>query len=136
MAKCLRCWIANTEVPCSKPQGGSKVDSVFHLPRSTNWVPGIFGNLVVKNKLPPQSGSSLEAEKVILHDARTNVCFRRFVFSRYLSLCLAFLVMWKYGLARKIRLISKFMASQSVKLLTYWPVSQEVKAIRQLNLVS
>ena len=108
----------------------------FILPRSIKWVPGISGNLVVKNKLPPQSGCSLEAEKVILHDAHTNVCFRHCVFSRYLSLCLAFLVMWKYGLTRKIRLISKFMASQSVKLLSHWPISQEVKAIRQLNLVS
>ena len=31
------------------------------LPRSTKWVPGISGNLDVKSKLPPQSGSSLEA---------------------------------------------------------------------------
>ena len=26
-----------------------------------NIIPGIFGNLVVKSKLPPRSGSSLEA---------------------------------------------------------------------------
>ena len=31
------------------------------LPRSVKWVPGISGNLMVKSKLPPQSGSSLEA---------------------------------------------------------------------------
>ena len=33
----------------------------FILPRSVKWVPGISGNLVVKSKLPPRSGSSLEA---------------------------------------------------------------------------
>ena len=30
MAKWLRRWIPNPGVPCSKPLGGSKVDSVFH----------------------------------------------------------------------------------------------------------
>ena len=30
MAKWLRCWIPNPGVPCSKPLGGSKVDSAFH----------------------------------------------------------------------------------------------------------
>ena len=33
----------------------------FILPRSIKLVPGISGNLVVKSKLPPRSGSSLEA---------------------------------------------------------------------------
>ena len=33
----------------------------FILPRSIKWVPGISGNLVVKSKLPPQSGTSPEA---------------------------------------------------------------------------
>ena len=33
----------------------------FILPRSIKWVPEISGNLVVKSKLPPRSGSSLEA---------------------------------------------------------------------------
>ena len=32
----------------------------FILRRSIKWVPGIPGNLVVKSKLPPWSGSSLE----------------------------------------------------------------------------
>ena len=32
----------------------------FILPRSIKWVPGISGNLVVKSKLPPRSGCSLE----------------------------------------------------------------------------
>ena len=26
----LNCWIPNLGVPCSKPLGGSKVDSAFH----------------------------------------------------------------------------------------------------------
>ena len=30
MAQWLRGWIPNPVVPCSKPLGGSKVDSVFH----------------------------------------------------------------------------------------------------------
>ena len=30
MAQWLRRWIPNPEVPCSKPLGGSKVDSAFH----------------------------------------------------------------------------------------------------------
>ena len=33
----------------------------FILPRSIKWIPGISGNLVVKSKLPPRSGSSFEA---------------------------------------------------------------------------
>ena len=33
----------------------------FIFLRSIKWVPGISGNLVVKSKLPPRSGSSLEA---------------------------------------------------------------------------
>ena len=32
----------------------------FILSRLIKWVPGISGNLVVKSKLPPQSGTSLE----------------------------------------------------------------------------
>ena len=32
----------------------------FILPRSTKWVPGISGNLVIKSKLPPLSDSSFE----------------------------------------------------------------------------
>ena len=61
MAKWLRCWIPNPVVPSPKPLGGSKVDSAFILLKSIKWVPEISGDLVVKNKLPPQSGSSLEA---------------------------------------------------------------------------
>ena len=37
---------------------------------------------------------------------------RNFFFSRYLNFCLDFLLMWKNGLIRKIRLISKFVTSQ------------------------
>ena len=33
----------------------------FILQRSIKWVPGISGKLVVKSKLTPQSGTSLEA---------------------------------------------------------------------------
>ena len=38
-----------------------KSNQPFILLRSIKWVPGIAGNLVVKSKLPPRSGSSLEA---------------------------------------------------------------------------
>ena len=46
---------------------------------------------------------------------------------------LDFLIMYKNGLVKKIRLISKLMTSQLGKQLqyTYCPISQEVKAIRQ-----
>ena len=30
MAKWLRCWVSNPGISCSKPLGGSKVDSTFH----------------------------------------------------------------------------------------------------------
>ena len=40
---------------------GSRSTQTFILSRSSKWVIGISGNLVVKNKLPPRSGSSLEA---------------------------------------------------------------------------
>ena len=33
----------------------------FILPRSIKWVPGLSGNWMVKSKLPPRSGCSLEA---------------------------------------------------------------------------
>ena len=63
MAEWSRCWIPNPGVPCSKPLGGSKVDSAFHPSEvgKMSTVPEISGNLVVKSKLPPRSGSSLEA---------------------------------------------------------------------------
>ena len=53
-------WIHNPGVLCSKPLVGSKVDSAFH-PAEFNKVPGISGKLVVKSRLPPRSGFSLEA---------------------------------------------------------------------------
>ena len=40
---------------------GSRSTQTFILSRSSKWVIGISGNLVVKSKLPPRSGSSLEA---------------------------------------------------------------------------
>ena len=39
----------------------SRSTQPFILPRSIKWVPGVSGNLVVKRKLSPRSGSSLEA---------------------------------------------------------------------------
>ena len=56
----VRHWIPNPGIPCSKPLGGSKVDSAFHLSEVAKF-PGISKNLVVKSKLPPRSGCSLEA---------------------------------------------------------------------------
>ena len=42
----------------SKHFSWSKVDwSAVHLPRLIKWVPGIYGNSVVKSKLSPCSGS-------------------------------------------------------------------------------
>ena len=57
-------WFGNGLIfrgPCSKPLGGSKVDSAFHPSKVDKWVPGISGNLEVKSKLPPRSCCSLEA---------------------------------------------------------------------------
>ena len=39
----------------------SFIPQPFILPRSIKWVPEISGNLVIKSKLSPRSGSSLEA---------------------------------------------------------------------------
>ena len=64
--------------------------------------------------------------------------YKVFSFSSHLNFCLDFLVMQKKKL-NKIRLISKLMTSNLVnKQLkeTYCPISHEVKATRQGNLVS
>ena len=42
-------------------RGAPRSTQPFILLRSIKWVPGISGNLVVKSKLPPRSGSRLEA---------------------------------------------------------------------------
>ena len=57
----LRCWIPNPGVPCSKPLGSSKVDSAFHPSEVDKVSTRNFWGLVVKSKLPPRSGSRLEA---------------------------------------------------------------------------
>ena len=60
-----------------------------------------------------------------------------FSFSRYLRFCLDILVMYRNDLMNKIRLISNFMASHPgqktilIHFNTYWPISREVKGIRQ-----
>ena len=46
-------------VPCSEPLVGSKVDSVFHPSKVDKMSTKYIWEL--KSKLPPQSGSSLEA---------------------------------------------------------------------------
>ena len=55
-----RRWIPNPGVQCSEPQGGSEVDSAFHPSEVGKMSTRNFWELVVKSKLPPQSGSSLE----------------------------------------------------------------------------
>ena len=57
---------------------------------------------------------------------------------RYLIFCSDILVMYKNDLIGKKWLISKFMTLEPDKQLqhTYCAISQEVKAIRQWNLVS
>ena len=62
-----------------------------------------------------------------------------FSFWRYLSFCSDFLVMLENGLIREIRLTSKYITSQPGEKpwqYTYCPISQEMKVIKQLNLVS
>ena len=45
MAKWLRRWTPSPGVPCSKPLGGSKVDSVFHLSQVDKMSTGNFWEL-------------------------------------------------------------------------------------------
>ena len=52
--------IPNPVVPCSKPLGGSKVDSAFHPSEIGKMSTRNFWELTGKSKLPPRSGSSLE----------------------------------------------------------------------------
>ena len=47
--------------PSSKPLGGSKVNSAVHPSEVDKMSTWDFWELMVKSKLPPQSGSSLEA---------------------------------------------------------------------------
>ena len=56
-----RCWIPNPGVPFSKSLSGSKVDSAFHPSEVNKMSIRNFWDLVVKSKLPSQSGSSLDA---------------------------------------------------------------------------
>ena len=60
VAKWLRSWIPNPWVPCSKPVVAPRLTQPSVLSRSIKQVPAISGNLVVKSKLPPRSGSSLD----------------------------------------------------------------------------
>ena len=48
-------------LPCSKPLGGSKVDSAFHSSKVDKMGTRNFWELSGKKKLISQSGSSLEA---------------------------------------------------------------------------
>ena len=55
-------WSAETKGSCVQNHWvAPRSTQPFILLRSIKWVPGISENLVVKIKLPPQSGSSLEA---------------------------------------------------------------------------
>ena len=61
-------------------------------------------------------------------------------FTKCLNFCLECFVIRKNGLIRRITLISKFMASQAKKKtiaihITYCPMPQEVKTIKQWNVV-
>ena len=47
----------------------------FILPRSIKWVPGTSGNLVVKSKLPPWSGSVALGQLKPIHRRGDKVCF-------------------------------------------------------------
>ena len=53
------------QVPCSKPLGGSKVDSVFHLSEVDKMSTRNFCDLMAKCRLSPRSGSSFEAVELI-----------------------------------------------------------------------
>ena len=61
VAQQLRHWIPNPGVPCSKPLGGSRVESASHPIDVDKMSTRISRNFVVTSKLPPRSGSSVEA---------------------------------------------------------------------------
>ena len=61
MTEWLRHQIPNPGDLGSKPLSGSKVDSAFHPFKANKLSTRITGNLVVRSKLPPRKGSSLES---------------------------------------------------------------------------
>ena len=62
-------------LPCSKPLGGSKVDSAFHPSKVDKMSTKNFWELSGKKKLIPRSGSSLEA--VEPHFKETSIIITR-----------------------------------------------------------
>ena len=64
MTQWLRCWILNQGSHVQNHWVAPRLSQPFILPKSIKWIPRISGNLLVKSKLPPQSGSSLEAFNV------------------------------------------------------------------------
>ena len=73
MAWWLRCWIPNPGILCSKKLGGSKVESACHpseVDQMSSAREGNSGNLVVKSKLPPRSGSVALRQLSPIHKKR------------------------------------------------------------------
>ena len=61
MAYWLRCWIPNPGVRVQNHWTAPRLTQPFILLRLVKWVPAISGDLVITSKLPPRSGSNLEA---------------------------------------------------------------------------
>ena len=74
----LRRWILNPGSHVQNHWVAPRLTQSFILLRSIKWVPGISGNLVVKSKLPPRSGSSFEA--VEPHPSKRAIKFFKVLF--------------------------------------------------------
>ena len=113
-----------------KPSKSNEKDFLFHLKTSFRFqdfkfLSWLFGHVEKKDL------------------KKYKVDFRIYVLKKDIRIfVLAWLAMWKKSLIRKFRLISKSMTSQTGKeaiaihIYTYCLISQEVKVIRQWNLVS
>ena len=55
----VRTLVSNAGVPGTKKLGAPRSTQLFILPRSIKKVPGTLGDLVVRSKLSPRSGSAV-----------------------------------------------------------------------------
>ena len=97
------------------------------LPRSIKWVPGISGNLVVKSKLPPRSGSSLEAVD-IKRGHKVFCFFLHFLCTESLGRLENYI--WIYDIADDWRRKSKRKSSE--QFYTFWDIPN-VKSLAVLK---
>ena len=97
-------------------QNKSLLKNLIYYAVLLSWKVKLWTNTLAYLKAHSQVWDNFANWKPFKNDEK---CFyftlRAFLFSKYLSFCLDFLVMKKNSLIRKIKLISKFMTSQSGK---------------------